>query len=398
MQLEDSLNDNTSAVPEAKALTSSQIVAAESVQAEEVPTIPLGSLQAVSGLQPEVSVRSVTSSNVLPVPLVAHPSEYHRSLGEWLALWWNGLRPAYLLLSLLPVILGSTLAWTQGISTRTPRGTFHVLRFLVTLAAVLLLQIGAQLINDYYDYLRGIDTSNSFGPGELIQQGLIKPARVLFFGLGALGLGALFGAFVALSSDWLVLVFGLIGLFAAYFYSGTPWALSSHALGELVSFFIFGPLLTLAAYLVQTGHVNSIVFVYSISLGLLATAFIHLNNMRDAESDAQAGKYTLASLLGWRLSRTLYLLLLLGAYIPVVTLALPHHAPHLLLLVLWTLPGLIVVITGVLRTYTPASLHVAMYQTLALETFFTLLLMVALVLMAFIPVLLPHVPSLKLPF
>ena len=226
MQLEDSLNDNTSAIPEAKALTSSQIVAAESVQAEEVPTIPLGSLQAVSELQPEVSIRSVTSSNVLPVPLVAHPPEYHRSLGEWLALWWNGLRPAYLLLSLLPVILGSTMAWTQGISPRTPRGTFHVLRFLVTLAAVLLLQIGAQLINDYYDYLRGIDTSNSFGPGELIQQGLIKPARVLFFGLVALGLGALFGASVALSSDWLVLVFGMIGLFTEYFYSGTTRALS----------------------------------------------------------------------------------------------------------------------------------------------------------------------------
>ncbi len=142
------------------------------------------------------------------------------------------------------------------------------------------------------------------------------------------------------------------------------------------------------------------VFIFSISLGFLAAAFIHVNDMRDAESDAQAGKHTLASLLGLPLSRTLYILLLLGAaYAPIVALGLPHHAPHLLLLVLWTLPGLVIVITGILRTASSASLNVIMHQTLTLETFFTLLLVVALVVTALVPVLtFPHLPSLKLPF
>jgi 1,4-dihydroxy-2-naphthoate octaprenyltransferase len=394
-------NNDPTSVSKTDSSPALQVVMAESVQAEEVPTIPLESLQMISELQPEVSVHSLASSPavITPVPLVAPPSEYHRSRWEWLLIWWDGIRPAYLPLSLLPVILGSIAAWTQSISHTSPHGIFHPFRFILTLAAVLLLQIGAQLINDYYDYSRGIDTGNSLGPGGLIQQGLINPVRALTYGLAALAVGGLLGAILAISVGWLAFVFGLLGLLAAYLYSGPFRGLSSLALGELVSFCIFGPLLTLGAYLVQTDHLDRMVFILSISLGFLATAFIHVNDMRDAESDAQAGKHTLASLLGLPLSRTLYILLLLGAYAPIVALGLPHHAPHLLLLVLWTLPGLVIVITGILRTASPASLNVIMRQTLTLEAFFTLLLVVALVVTAIVPVLtFPHLPSLKLPF
>jgi 1,4-dihydroxy-2-naphthoate octaprenyltransferase len=372
---------------------------AESVQSEEVQMAHSGTQQTVSELQPKISVHSVatTGSIMQPLPLVAQPSENERRLGEWLSIWWEGIRPVYLLLSLLPVVLGSVVAWTQSVSLKTPRGTIHPVRFAITIAAVLLLQIGANLVNDYYDYLRGIDTSNTLGPGGLIQQGLIKPVRVLSFGLIALGLGALLGAFVAVSGGWLVIVFGLIGVLAAYFYSGVPKALTSLALGELVFFFIFGPLLTLGSYMVQTGHLDRTVYIYSISLGILATAFIHLNNMRDTASDAPAGKLTLASLLGLRLSRTLYVVLVLGAYAPIVALGLPRHAPHLLLIVLWTLPTLVIAITTVLRTTSPASLHKAMLESLRLEIFFTILLIVALVGTAVLPIL-PHLPSIALPF
>ena len=391
----DTLSDTT----RTNEVISSQMVTAESVQSEEVQMAHSGTQQTVSELQPKISVRSVatTRSIVQPLPLVAQPSENERRLGEWLSIWWEGIRPAYLLLSLLPVVLGSVVAWTQSVSLKTPRGTFHPVRFVTTLAAVLLLQIGANLVNDYYDYLRGIDTSNTLGPGGLIQQGLIKPVRVLSFGLIALGLGALLGAFVAVSGGWLVIVFGLIGVLAAYFYSGEPKALTSLALGELVIFFIFGPLLTLGSYMVQTGHLDRTVYIYSISLGILATAFIHLNNMRDTASDAPAGKLTLASLLGLRLSRTLYVVLVLGAYAPIVALGLPRHAPHLLLIVLWTLPTLVIAITTVLRTTSPASLHKAMLESLRLEIFFTILLIVALVVTAVLPIL-PHLPSIALPF
>ena len=165
-----------------------KVVAADSVQAEEVPTIPLGSLQTINTLQPEVSVHSAaaTQAVMVPVPLVVQPAEYRRSLVEWLKVWWDGIRPAYFALSLLPVVVGTVLAWTQSISSQTPLGHFHPLRFIATIATVALLQVGANLVNDYYDYLRGIDTSNPLGPGGLIQQGLIRPTRVLYAGLTAL--------------------------------------------------------------------------------------------------------------------------------------------------------------------------------------------------------------------
>ena len=375
------------------------MVRADSLQSGKVQVVHSDMQQTVSELQPKISTYSVatTRSVMQPLPLVEQPSESERGLGEWLSIWWEGIRPAYLALSLLPVVLGSVVAWTQSISPKTPRGNFHPFSFVITLVAVLLLQISAHLINDYYDYLRGIDTNNSLGPGGLIQQGLIKPVRVLVSGLIALGLGTLLGVFVAVSGGWFVIMFGLIGVLAAYFYSGNPKGLSSLAVGEFVCFFIFGPLLTISSYMVQTGHLDRIAYIYSISLGLLATAFIHLNNMRDTESDAPAGKLTLASLLGLRLSRTLYVILVVGAYAPTVALGLPRHAPHLLLIVLWTLPTLVITITTVLRTASSASLHTAMLGTLKLETFFSILLIVALVVTAFLPVL-PHFPWFTLPF
>jgi 1,4-dihydroxy-2-naphthoate octaprenyltransferase len=395
MQSQDTTNhDDTPSPSKAKAVNASQIVTADSIQAEEVPTIPLGSLQTLSTLQPEVSIHSVASTRSvsMPAPLVVQPSEYRRSVSEWLSVWWDGIRPAYLPLSIMPVIVGSVLAWTQTIAGKSLLGHFHVLRFLATLIAVILLQVGAHLVNDYYDYLKGIDTSNSLGPGGLIQQGLIRPSRVLSFGLALLGFGAFVGVLVAISGGLLVFVFGLIGLLAAYFYSATPRPLSSMALGELVTFLVFGPCITLGAYIVQTGHIDRLVLLYSIPLGLLATAVIHLNNMRDTESDLQAGKHTLASLWGLRMNRTFYVVLLLGVYATIIALAIPHHAPHLVLLTLWTLPTAIVAITGVLRTDAPASLHLAMHQTTRVEMYFTLWLVVAL----FVTALLPLIPHLAL--
>jgi 1,4-dihydroxy-2-naphthoate polyprenyltransferase len=393
------MQDKDISKKDADATSSAHLVEAESVQAKNEQTRPPGSRQLVSELKPEISVRSIASTRAImrPVPLVAQPLEDERSLGEWLSIWWSGIRPDYLPLALLPVILGSVIAWTQSITPKTPRGDFHPIRFVVIVAAVLLLQTGAQLVNDYYDYARGIDTGNSLGPGGLIQRGLIKPERVLSLGLVALGLGAVFGIVVAFSSGWLVVAFGLLGILAAYFYSGEPWALSSLTLGELVFFCVFGPLLTLGSYVAQTGHLDHTAYLYSISLGLLAAAFIHLNDMRDTASDVQAGKHTLASLFGLRMNRALYLLLVLGSYAPILALGLPAHAPHLLLIALWTLPVLVLAITTVMRTGSPASLHVAMFQTLRLETFFTILLIVALIVTAVSPVL-PHLPPIALPF
>ena len=259
-QTTSDMEQTSNFVPEAPVsrssrLSSTRIVTADSVQAEEVPTIPLDSLQTINALQPEVSVHSVASTRSvhMPTPLVVQPSEYRRSLGEWLQLWWDGIRPTFFPLILIPTLLGNILAWTQSINARTPLGHFHVLPFVGTLASLLLLQMGANLVNDYYDYLRNVDVSNALGPGGLIQQGLVRPARLLAIGLSLLGVGALVGLIVASTGGPLVYLFGLLGLLCAYFYSAPPRALSSLGLSELIAFFIYGPLITLGAYMVQAG-------------------------------------------------------------------------------------------------------------------------------------------------
>ena len=381
-----------------KTVTSSQVVAAPSVQAEEVPTIPMSSLQTLNTLQPEVSVASAQAVR-RPAPLVVQPSEYRLGMGESLQVWWDGIRPSYLPLSIMPVLLGTTLAWTQSITTKTPFGHLRITHFIATLLAVVLLQIGAQLINDYYDYVRGIDTSNTFGPGGLIQQGFVQPTRILLLGIGTLCIGVLIGAVVAVSGGIYVLLFGVIGVVCAYLYSATARSLSSIALGEIVSFLIFGPLITLGTYLVQINAPSRsqliTVLLYSIALGLLAAAIIHVNNMRDAESDEQARKHTLATLLGIRLSRALFFLLILGAYIIVIAPGIPRNTPHLTLITLWTLPLLLVTLTGMLRADLPAGMHLIMRQALKLETYFTLLLIVALIISAFftaLPGISSHIP------
>jgi 1,4-dihydroxy-2-naphthoate octaprenyltransferase len=383
---------------------SSKIVTAPSVQAENVPTIPLGSLQTINALEPEIAVRSVatTRSVQLPTPLVSQPTAYRRSLFEWLQVIWDGIRPIYLPLAIMPFLLGSTLAWLQTLSPQTPFGHFRLLYFIAALCAVIALQMGANLVNDYYDFIKGIDTSNPLGPGALIQQGLMKPTNVLTFGLVLLFLGAILGAVVAFSGGLFAFLIGIIGLLSAFFYSATSRALSSITLGELASFFIYGPLITMGAYLVQSGGSASnstllIVLLYSLTLGLLAAATVHANNMRDVESDLQAGKQTVASIMGLGLSRALYIILLLGAYGIITALGIPRGAPHLVLITWWTLPTLAVAITGVLRADMSGGLHSAMLETLKLLSFFTLLLIAALIVSGLIP-LLPHIPTHLVPF
>src|SRR5947209_2275492 len=210
-----------------KATTSAHVVT--SVQTEEVPTIPIESLQTINTLQPEVSIHPVTATPTVSVsrPLVAQPTEYQRTLSEWIQVWWDGIRPAYLLLALLPVLVGSVFAWTQTVSVKLPLGHFHLTHFVVILVAIALLQVGTNLINDYYDYLRGTDKMNTFGSSDLIRQRLIQPSSLLTCGLFSLAIGALLGAVAALQGGPLVFLLGVIGLLCSYFYSATKRSLSS---------------------------------------------------------------------------------------------------------------------------------------------------------------------------
>ena len=193
-------------------------------------------------------------------------------------------------------------------------------------------------------------------------------------------------------------LFGFLIVLGAYFYSAPPCPLSSIALGEVTGFVLFGPLLTLSAYMAQTGgRLPSSAFIYSLLPGLLAAAVIHTNNMRDSETDASAHKWTLANLRSLNASRVLYLLLLSAAYGIIGLLGIVHQGPHLILITFWTRPLLVVAISGIIRTKAPVGFHMVMRETLRIEIYFVLLLIVSLVITSLIPVL-PHLPNHLLPF
>jgi len=144
----------------------------------------------------------------------------------------------------------------------------------------------------------------------------------------------------------------------------------------------------LGAYIIQVGpHFPVSVFIYSLPIGLLAVATLQANNMRDIEGDALAGKHTLTTIIGLSASRVLYLLLMLATYGLILYLGIPHKAPHLILLTLWTLPTLTIAIIGIMRTNAPTGFHLVMNLTLKLEILFAILLMIGLIVTAIIPVL-----------
>src|SRR5260370_1984821 len=139
--------DHTSDTSSDSAKTSETIpvdmVTADSVQSGKVPVVHAGTQQAVSELQPKISTYSVATTSTVsqPLPLVEQPSESERSLREWLSIWWEGIRPVYLALSLLPVTLGIVAPWTQRISAKTPRGNFHPTKFPITIIPLLFLLV-----------------------------------------------------------------------------------------------------------------------------------------------------------------------------------------------------------------------------------------------------------------
>jgi 1,4-dihydroxy-2-naphthoate octaprenyltransferase len=377
----------------------SKIVAAHSIQAEDVPTVPIDSLEIMAALRPEVSVHSVDMAHFpnLPTPLVVQPFEHRRGLGEWCQIWWDGIRPGYLSLSLLPILLGTTLAWTHTVKAQTPLGLLNLKHLIAIILTMFLIQIGGHLINDYYDYVHGIDTGNIFASGGLIQQEYVNPTLILKIGLTLLGIGAIVSLILAVSGGGLMCLFGLLIVLGTYFYSAPPHPLSSIALGEITGFVLFGPLLTLVAYMAQAPDSFPVsAFIYSFPPGLLATAVIHTNNMRDCETDANAQKQTLANLMGVKASRLLYLSLLLLAYSIVGLLGIAHRGPHLILITFWTLPLLVVAVIGIIRTKAFVGFHTIMHETLRVEVYFVLLLIIGLAITSLVPVL-PYVPSHLLP-
>ncbi len=220
--------------------------------------------------------------------------------------WILAIRPKTLPAAAGPVLVGTALAFSdQGMA---------ILHALCALCIAFLLQIGVNLANDYFDSVKGIDTQERLGPKRVTQSGLIAPDRVKSVMWGVLSLALMLGLYLFIRGGWPVLFIGAACILAALGYSGGPYPLASHGLGDLFVFIFFGLVAVCGTYYIQTLQLSGRVFAMAVLVGLPITAIIVVNNLRDIHTDQKAGKKTLAVFLGERGSKFEYALLLFLAF------------------------------------------------------------------------------------
>ncbi len=246
------------------------------------------------------------------------------------AVWWRAVRPFSFTASVTPVLVGSAIAFAGR--------HFDSGLFVITLVATVAIHAATNLVNDYYDHLRGVDTAASVGPSGVIQHGLLPPRAVLMGALGLFSLGGLLGLLLVAVVGWPVLIIGIVSLLAGYAYTGGPLPLGYLGLGDFVVLVFMGPVIVLGSYYVQARTVVPAVLWVSVPIGALVTAILVVNNLRDLQGDRAHGKRTLATVLGPAGTRVEYLGLLVGAYTIVGIGVALRVLPLLAVLVVLTLP------------------------------------------------------------
>ena len=223
--------------------------------------------------------------------------------------WILAARPKTLWASIAPVVVGTALAYGDG--------AHHWPSALIALACAVLIQIGTNFANDYFDYEKGADTEERMGPLRVTQSGMVPPttmkwATAVIFFFACVG-----GAILTWRGGWPIAVVGLLCILSGLLYTGGPYPLGYLGLGDLFVLIFFGPVAVGGTYYVQALQLNTTVLVAGMGPGLLITAILTVNNLRDIEVDRKAGKRTLAVRFGKTFTRWEYAFLVLaGVSIP----------------------------------------------------------------------------------
>ena len=293
-------------------------------------------------------------------------------MGE-ISLWVLAIRPRTLPAAVSPVLVGAAAAAADH--------AFRLFPALAALAGGLLLQIGVNLANDYFDFVRGVDTTERLGPVRVTQSGLIRPGRVLAGMILTFLLAAGTGLYLTFAAGWPVVAIGCASILAAVLYSGGPYPFASHGLGDAFAFFFFGPVAVCGTYYVQALGLSFLCVILSVSVGLLVAAILVVNNLRDIPTDSRVGKRTLAVILGPERSRVEFVLLLVLAYGLLVVLWLAGSLSSWGLLPFLTMP-MAVSLAKSLWAFSGPALNAALAATARLTLVYSLLLSVGLVIPA----------------
>lgn len=234
--------------------------------------------------------------------------------------WVLAARPKTLFAAVGPVLLGAGLAGADGAFAPAP--------FAAALACALLIQIAANFANDYSDYVRGVDTEERTGFTRTAQAGWVRPRQLVAAVAAAFAMATLISVYLVLRGGWPVVAIGVAAMVATVTYTGGPWPFGYHGLGDLFAFVFFGPVAVGGTYYVQALSLPADALLAGAGVGALVTAILVVNNLRDLDTDARAGKRTLAVLLGRRGTKAEYVGLLgLAAAVPPAGVVLAAWSP-----------------------------------------------------------------------
>ncbi|SEB47629.1 1,4-dihydroxy-2-naphthoate prenyltransferase [Paramicrobacterium humi] len=260
------------------------------------------------------------------------------TIGDWI----GAARIPTLPMSLAPVLVGTGAARLAG-----DPGEFHWARALLCLIVAFALQIAVNYANDYSDGIRGTD-KHRVGPGRLVGSEKASPRSVLIVALVFFAIAAVAGILITIATtQWWLLAVGAACIAAAWFYTGGKRPYGYYALGELFVFIFFGLVATLGTMWVQVGNVSQEAIYGAVGVGLISTAAILVNNLRDRETDKLSRKHTLAVLLGGLGTRIVFIAMLLVPFVIVAFIALFYQALWLAMFALLAgLPACLIVATA----------------------------------------------------
>ncbi len=202
-----------------------------------------------------------------------------------LRIWLEAARPKTLAAAAVPVAVGTAIAAAHNAANSA--------KALICLVFALLVQIGTNYANDYFDFLRGADGPQRSGPRRAVSAGLVTPASMRRATIIILSMAFTVGLLLVPSGGWPLLAVGLVSIACAIAYTGGPYPLAYHGWGDVFVFVFFGLVAVSATTFVQIGHLSADSLSCGAAIGLLAANILVVNNYRDVEGDTLAGKRTL---------------------------------------------------------------------------------------------------------
>lgn len=238
-------------------------------------------------------------------------------------------RPPTLAATVVPMLVGGTSAWGAG---------FVWWAWLDMIAIGFAMQIGANMLNEYFDYVKGLDKKDTLGIGGIIVSGEVTPSRVRRWALGCYAVALILGLLLVVFRDPWLLLMGILAIVAGFVYAGGPVPISSTPWGEFVVFVIMGPLEVTATQLAASGHITPLAWVASLPVGFLAASILLGNNLRDRIKDGEYGRRTIPVVVGSSKGRQVLASVVAGAFVAVGLATVRHALPWSALLMWLALP------------------------------------------------------------